>query len=278
MPTMTRLFFSLFCALALFFALPFCMLTLCREKLLHTGTPVQTDKAVFLLAAALASGILLSALSIAEIQAGLPFAWSGTWQEQSGVFQEWVEYRKPDPQQAALLVDGAPQWFGIRNIKRGELQSGDELRFWVKPVGDRDIYVTAWRRPPQEEWHFLSVSLGTQDERNASFLQGLLGLAGILLAMLTRLFFRIRFWKEPPGYLAATVAAAAAVLAATGRLVYLIYQGATGEDQVILSAFQLLLWCSYGAMLWTLYAYGRAIFTYNQRYLEKWRAENKLAV
>ena len=278
MPTMTRLFFSLFCALALFFAFPFCMLTLCREQLLHTGTPVQTDKAVFLLAAAFASGILLSALSIAEIQAGLPFAWSGTWQEQSGVFQEWVTYRKPNPQQATILVDGTPQEFSVSNIKRGGLQNGDELQFLVKPVGDRDIYVTAWRRPPQEEWHFLSVSLGTQDERNASFLQGLLGLAVFLLAMLTRLFFRIRFWKEPLGYLAITVAVAAAVLAATGRLVYLIYQGPTGEDQVILSAFQLLLWCSYGAMLWTLYAYGRAIFTYNQRYLEKWRAGNKLAV
>lgn len=74
------------------------------------------------------------------------------------------------------------------------------------------------------------------------------------------------------------MAVAAAVLAATGHLVYLIYQGPTGEDQVLLSALQLLLWCSYGAMLWTLYAYGRAIFTYNQRYLEKWRAGNQPAI
>lgn len=272
---MTRLFFLLFCALTVFFAFPFGALTLCREQLLHTGTQLQTDKAVFLVTAALALGGLFSALSIAGVWAGFPAAWSGTWQEQSGVFQEWVEYRKPDPQQAAILVDGAPQWFGIRNIKRGELQSGDELRFWVKPAGDRDIYVTAWRHPPQEEWHHLTVSFGTQQERSAAFVQGLVVLAVILLAMLTRLFFRIRFWKEPPGYLAVTVAVAAAVLAATGRLVYRIYQGPTGEDQVILSTFQLLLWCSYGAMLWTLYAYGRAIFTYNQRYLEKGRAGNE---
>lgn len=275
---MTPLFFSLFCALIVFFAFPFGALTVCREQLLHTGTPVQTDKAVFLLTASLALGGLLSALSIAEVQAGFPAAWSGTWQEQSGVFQEWVAYRKPNPQQAAILVNGTPQGFSVSNIKRGELQSGDELRFLVKPAGDRAIYVTAWRRPPQEEWHLLTVSFGTQQERSAAFVQGLFVLAGLLLAMLTRLFFRIRFWKEPPGYLAATVAVAAAVLAATGRLVYLIYQGPTGEDQVILSAFQLLLWCSYGAMLWTLYAYGRAIFTYNQRYLEKWRAGNKPAV
>lgn len=76
--------------------------------------------------------------------------------------------------------------------------------------------------------------------------------AALLPAMLTHLFFRICFWKEPPGYLAVTVAAV--VLAATGRLVYLIFQGPSGgEDQVPLSAFRLLLWCSYGAILWTLY-------------------------
>lgn len=275
---MTPLFFSLFCALIMFFAFPFGALTVCREQLLHTGTQLQTDKAVFLLTASLALGTLLSILSIAGVWEGFPAAWRGTWQEQSGVFQEWVEYRKPDPQQAAILVDGTPQWFGIRNIKRGDLQNGDELRFLVKPAGDRAIYVTAWRRPPQEEWHLLTVSFGTQQERSAAFVQGLAVLAGLLLAMLTRLFFRIRFWKEPPGYLAITVAVAATVLAATGRLIYLIYQGPTGEDQVLLSALQLLLWCSYGAMLWTLYAYGRAIFTYNQRYLEKWRAGNQPAI
>src|SRR5699024_8012369 len=151
---------------------------------------------VFLVTAALALGGLFSALSIAGVWAGFPAAWSGTGQEQSGVFQEGVEDSKPDPQQAASLVDAAPQWFGIRNIKRGDLQSGDELRFWVKPAGDRDIYVTAWRRPPQEEWHHLTVSFGTQQERSAAFVQGLVVLAVILLAMLTRLFFRIRFWKE----------------------------------------------------------------------------------
>ena len=274
---MTRLFFLLFCALTVFFAFPFGALTLCREQLLHTGTQLQTDRAVFLVTAALALGGLFSALAIAGVWEGVPAAWSGTWQEQNGVFQEWVEYRKPDPQQAAILVDEATQWFSIRNIRRGELQNGDELHFLVKPAGDSDIYVTAWRRPPQEDWHHLTVSFGTQQERSAAFVQGLVVLAVILLAMLIRLFFRIRFWNEPPGYLAVTVAVAAAILAATGHLVYLIYQGPTGEDQVILSALQLLLWCSYGAMLWTLYAYGRAIFTYNQRYLEKWQGEHKSA-
>lgn len=122
------------------FAFPFCALTLCREQLLHTGTPVQTDRAVFLLTASLALGTLISILSIAGAWEGFPAAWSGSWQEQSGVFQEWVEYRKPDPQQAAILVGGTPQWFGIRNIKRGDLQSGDELRFWVKPAGGRAIF------------------------------------------------------------------------------------------------------------------------------------------
>ena len=150
---MTSLFFSLFCALIVFFAFPLGALTLCREQLLHTGTQLQTDKAVFLVTAALSLGTLISILSITGVWEGFPAAWSGTWQEQSGVFQEWVEYRKPDPQQAAILVDGATQWFGIRNIKRGELQSGDELRFLVKPAGDSDTYVTAWRRPPQELCH-----------------------------------------------------------------------------------------------------------------------------
>lgn len=274
---MTPLFVSLFCALTVFFAFPFGALTLCREQLLHTGTQLQTDRAVFLVTAALALGGLVSALSIAGVWEGIPAEWSGTWQKQSGVFQEWAEYRKTNSQGAAILVDEAPQWFRIRNIKRGELQSGDELRFLVKPAGDSAIYVTTWRRPPQEEWHHLTVSFGTQQERSAVFAQGMVVMAVILLAMLTCLFFRIRFWKEPLGYLAVTVAVAAAILAATGHLVYLIYQGPTGEDQVILSALQLLLWCSYGAMLWTLYAYGRAIFTYNQRYLEKWQGEHKSA-
>lgn len=274
--TMTPLFISLFGALVFFFAFPFAALMVCREQL-QIGTHLQTGSVLSLLTAALAFGTLISALLIAGVWEGIPAEWSGTWQKQSGVFQEWAEYRKTNSQGAAILVDEAPQWFSIRNIKRGELQSGDELRFLVKPAGDSAIYVTAWRRPPQEEWHHLTVSFGTQQERSAVFAQGMVVMAVILLAMLTCLFFRIRFWKEPLGYLAVTVAVAAAILAATGHLVYLIYQGPTGEDQVILSALQLLLWCSYGAMLWTLYAYGRAIFTYNQRYLEKWQGEHKSA-
>lgn len=58
---------------------------------------------------------------------------------------------------------------------------------------------------------------------------------------------------------------------ATGRLMYLIDQRASAAGSGHRARLsQLLLWCSHGAMLWTLYAYGRAIFTYNQRYPEKW--------
>ena len=193
MSTMTPLFVSLFSVLLAFYVFPFGALTICREKLLQTGTPVQTYQAVITLAIALASGVYCSAPATVAVWEGAPAAWRGTWQEQSGVFQEWAEYRKTNSQGAAILVDEATQWFRIRNIRRGELQNGDELHFLVKPAGDSDIYVTAWRRPPQEDWHHLTVSFGTQQERSATFVQGLVVLAVILLAMLIRLFFRIRF-------------------------------------------------------------------------------------
>lgn len=75
---MTSLFFSLFCALIVFFAFPLGALTLCREQLLHTGTQLQTDKAVFLVTAALSLGTLISILSITGVWEGFPAAWSGT--------------------------------------------------------------------------------------------------------------------------------------------------------------------------------------------------------
>lgn len=141
----------------------------------------------------------------------------------------------------------------------------------VKPAGDSDIYITAWRRPPSMDWTYLKVSFGTQQERNRSLVYGLLMTAGGMLGMLSRLLYGIHRWKEPPVYAAVTILFALVVIAANGNLLHVAYSAAVSDHPRVFSAFHSLVLSCYAAMLWTLYAYGKAIFTYNQRFLEKFR-------
>lgn len=268
------LFFSMFIGMIMFFALPFGILILCRQQLIQTGTPVQRGQAAVLLAGALAFGFLISMLATAGVEAGFPYALSGEWTEKTGVFQEWSTYRKGNLQGAAILTDGRIQGFSITNIERGGLCNGDEVHFLVKPAGDSDIYITAWRRPPSTDWNYLKVSFGTQQERNQSLVYGLLMTAGEMLGMLALLLYGVHRWKEPPVYVVGTILFALVVLAAGGTLLHVAYSAAVSDHARVSSAFHSLVLSCYAAMLWTLYAYGRAVFTYNQRFLEKYRANH----
>ena len=269
--TMERPLFSLFIGMLAFFLWPLGALILCREQLRAEGR-IYRRLWVFV-GLALGAGVLLCAVCTVPAVRGLPYALEGRWTQASGVFQEWTASRKPDAQRAILLVEGQARMYSIRNLRRGELQSGDEVRFWVKPEGDRDIYIAAWRRPPESGWRQAAESLDDLPQRQRTLRQGLLVLTGGLLALLGALCRKIRAWREPRRYLAFTALWALGLAAAGGGLWQAAGQAGSGQE--VRAALGLFLGACYGALLWALYAYGRAIFRYNRSFWERSRDQSR---
>lgn len=271
--TIVRLFFDLFSGMIIFFFGPFSLIVLCREKLIHDGEPIQQSQAVALMISTLLICFLISILVISKVEAGFPYALQGEWQEKEGVFQEWAVYRKPDPQGATILVDGRMQDFSIKNIKRGDLSKGDEVRFLVKPAGDSDIYIAAWRKSSDEQWIYLEMPHTSQSARNKSLLNCLFVTAGTLLAMLARLSYGIHIWKTPSWYQVGTILVAVIVIGISTNLWYVANNAVGHDSQALQSAFHLLVWCCYSTILWIIYVYGRAVFKYNQYFLKMRQAK-----
>lgn len=124
----------------------------------------------------------LAGIVFSDSVKGIPYSLTGEWEEKAGTFVEWIAPRKPSPQRVRITLENEEDWQGytVRNIRRGNLIPGDEVRFLVKPHGDDYIYVVAWRRADSSEWNIVPVSFPDVQTQAKSF--------GLFLLILLPLF------------------------------------------------------------------------------------------